>query len=196
QESGGNPKPIKYWDSNAAAASPSKELMHTIDPTFQSYKDPGYDNIWDPEANIRASMNYALGRYGSLPAAYDRAGGYALGGVIPKIPTGFGLYRDNGGNIPPGKSLVTNETGRPEAVLNWEQLERISCMLSSLSSMEDFQYVADVVGRMGTTGIYEPGGTRFGSTGEDDALGQALWATRAQWFATAAEIEEIFSAAG
>src|SRR5699024_5390892 len=122
QESGGNPRAINNWDSNAAAGTPSKGLMQTIDPTFQSYKDPGYDNIWDPEANIRASMNYALARYGSLPAAYDRAGGYALGGVIPKIPTDFGLYRDNGGYIPPGKSVVTNETGRPEAVLNWEQL--------------------------------------------------------------------------
>ena len=50
--------------------------MQTIDPTFQSYKDPGFDDIWDPEANIRSSMNYAMATYGSLSAAYDRAGGY------------------------------------------------------------------------------------------------------------------------
>ena len=107
-----------------------------------------------------------------------------------------GLFRDQGGYLPTGQSVVTNETGKPEAVLNWEQLERIRDILSSLSSLEDFQYLADVVGRMATTGIYDPRATRFGITGEDDELVQALWATRDQWFATAAEIEEIFSAAG
>ena len=107
-----------------------------------------------------------------------------------------GLFRDQGGYLPTGQSVVTNETGKPEAVLNWEQLERIRDILSSLSSLEDFQYLADVVGRMATTGIYDPRATRFGITGEDDELVQALWATREQWFATAAEIEEIFSAAG
>lgn len=83
QESGGDPNAINLWDSNAAAGIPSKGLMQTIDPTFQAYKDPGFDNIWDPEANIRASMNYALARYGSISAAYDRAGGYHNGGLAP-----------------------------------------------------------------------------------------------------------------
>lgn len=81
QESGGNPAAINDWDSNAAAGTPSKGLMQVIDPTFQSYKDPGYDDIWDPESNIRASMNYAVAAYGSLPAAYNKAGGYDAGGV-------------------------------------------------------------------------------------------------------------------
>ena len=80
QESGGDPRAINNWDSNASAGTPSKGLMQVIDPTFQAYKDPGYDDIWDPEANIRASINYAIARYGSLPAAYDRAGGYDSGG--------------------------------------------------------------------------------------------------------------------
>ncbi len=85
QESGGDPSAVNNWDSNATAGTPSKGLMQVIDPTFQSYKDPGYDDIWDPESNIRASMNYAVSRYGSLPAAYDRAGGYHNGGLA-----GFG----------------------------------------------------------------------------------------------------------
>lgn len=80
QESSGNPRAVNGWDSNAAAGNPSKGLMQVIDPTFQAYKDPGYDDIWDPESNIRASINYAIARYGSLPAAYDRAGGYDSGG--------------------------------------------------------------------------------------------------------------------
>lgn len=85
QESGGDPSAINNWDSNAAAGTPSKGLMQVIDPTFQANKDPGYDDIWDPEANLRASMNYAVRQYGSLPAAYDRAGGYHAGGLA-----GFG----------------------------------------------------------------------------------------------------------
>ena len=36
-----------------------------------------------------------------------------------------GLFRDNGGFIPAGKSVVNNETGKPEAVLNWKQLEQV-----------------------------------------------------------------------
>lgn len=83
QESGGDPNAINLWDSNAAAGIPSKGLMQTIDPTFQAFKDPGFDNIWDPEANLRASMNYAMSKYGGLAAAYDRPGGYHNGGLAP-----------------------------------------------------------------------------------------------------------------
>ena len=90
QESGGNPNAINNWDSNAARGTPSKGLMQVIDPTFAAYRDPGLSaNIYDPLANIVASMRYALARYGSLSAAYNRAGGYDLGGVAD----GAGLMR-------------------------------------------------------------------------------------------------------
>ena len=104
QESGGDPGAINNWDSNAAAGTPSKGLMQVIDPTFATYKDPGYDDIWDPEANIRASMNYAMAQYGSLSAAYDRAGGY-----------------DSGGFIQPGVTRVQNDSGKPEPVFSHSQ---------------------------------------------------------------------------
>lgn len=118
QESGGNPAAINDWDSNAAAGTPSKGLMQVIDPTFQANKDPGYDDIWDPEANLRASMNYAVARYGSLPAAYNQAGGYASGGIIPEFT---GLY-DSGGWLP-HMGAALNLSGKPEPVLtdgHWE----------------------------------------------------------------------------
>lgn len=83
-ESGGNPNAINNWDSNARAGTPSKGLMQVIDPTFQAHKDPGFNNIYDPEANIRASINYALKRYGSLPNAY-RGVGYDQGGLANGI---------------------------------------------------------------------------------------------------------------
>lgn len=87
QESTGNPRAQNNWDSNAAAGTPSKGLIQTIDPTFQSYKDPGHDDIWNPEDNLRASFNYVTrdpkfaGR--SMKDIYLQAGGYWKGGAIP-----------------------------------------------------------------------------------------------------------------
>ncbi|MEV2222760.1 transglycosylase SLT domain-containing protein [Nocardia vinacea] len=108
-ESGGNPQAINLWDSNALAGHPSKGLMQVIDPTFAAYKDAGYDNIWDPESNIRAAINYALRdpKYGSLAAAFQ----------------GHGY--DNGGWLPDG-GIGWNKSGSPEPVFTadqWQTLE-------------------------------------------------------------------------
>ncbi|MFF5212390.1 transglycosylase SLT domain-containing protein [Streptosporangium sp. NPDC000396] len=65
-ESGGDPNAINNWDSNAAAGTPSKGLMQTIDPTFDSYKLPGHGNIYNPVDNIIAGVRYAISRYGSV----------------------------------------------------------------------------------------------------------------------------------
>ncbi|GAB2934461.1 hypothetical protein GCM10027047_33560 [Rhodococcus aerolatus] len=65
-ESGGNPNAINDWDSNAAAGTPSKGLMQTIGPTFDSYKLPGHDDIWNPVDNIIAGVRYSIDRYGSV----------------------------------------------------------------------------------------------------------------------------------
>lgn len=109
QESGGNPNIGNYWDINAKRGTPSMGLMQVIGPTFARYRDPrAANNILDPLANILASMRYALARYGSLPAAYNRPGGY-----------------DEGGLLPPGDSLVWNRTGRPEPVLTAEQWDTV-----------------------------------------------------------------------
>ncbi len=88
-ESGGNPKAINLWDSNAKKGIPSKGLMQVIDPTFKAYARAGFDkNIYDPLSNILASIRYALSRYGSLAKAY-RGVGYANGGFANK-PSIFG----------------------------------------------------------------------------------------------------------
>ena len=111
QESGGNANAINNWDSNAAAGIPSKGLMQVIDPTFRAYAMPGYNsNIYDPMSNILASMHYAISRYGSLAGAYNQAGGYASGGVVPVF--------DQGGWVPPGVSMINNKTGAPERLSN------------------------------------------------------------------------------
>ncbi|MBD0734558.1 lytic transglycosylase [Streptomyces sp. CBMA29] len=67
RESSGNPQAINLWDSNAAAGIPSKGLLQTIDPTFQSYHVDGTSwDIYDPVANITAACNYAAANYGSI----------------------------------------------------------------------------------------------------------------------------------
>lgn len=102
-ESGGNPNAINLWDSNAAAGHPSKGLMQVIDPTFQANRDPRLpNNVWDPAANIAASIRYTRSNYGSL----DRWNG-----------TGY----DAGGVLPPGFTLAHNQTGGPEAILTSAQ---------------------------------------------------------------------------
>jgi WXG100 family type VII secretion target len=65
-ESGGNPHAINNWDSNAAKGTPSKGLMQTIDPTFNSHKLPGHGDIYNPVDNIIAGVRYAIERYGSV----------------------------------------------------------------------------------------------------------------------------------
>ncbi|GAA3617411.1 transglycosylase SLT domain-containing protein [Streptomyces chitinivorans] len=107
QESGGNPRAVNLWDINARLGHPSVGLMQVIRPTFRAHagrfrnKGPKmYGVSIDPLANIYASMRYALSRYGSLPRAYNRPGGY-----------------DDGGWLMPGATLAVNSIGQPEAVL-------------------------------------------------------------------------------
>ena len=108
QESGGNPRAINNWDSNAKAGTPSKGLMQVIDPTFAAHRDPALSaDIWDPMANVAASMRYAVSRYGSLASAYNRPGGY-----------------DAGGWLDPGISTIYNGFTKPEAILSPAESER------------------------------------------------------------------------
>lgn len=107
QESGGNPRAINNWDINAKRGDPSKGLMQVIGSTFAAHRDPRFPNdIWDPKANIAASMRYTMRTYGSLPAGYGRAGGYAHGGLM-------GV----------GQGLFHKTAFKPERVLSPEQTE-------------------------------------------------------------------------
>ncbi|WP_406190250.1 peptidoglycan DD-metalloendopeptidase family protein [Streptomyces anulatus] len=99
QESGGNTRAVNRNDINWINGTPSVGLMQVIEPTFNAYagkyRKTGpklYGVSVDPMANIYASMRYALSRYGSLSAAYNRIGGYAQGGIVGsgvQISTGF-----------------------------------------------------------------------------------------------------------
>ncbi len=109
QESGGNPSAINLWDSNAQAGTPSQGLMQTIPGTFAAYAGPFVGRgILDPLANIYAGLNYAIHAYPSLQYAMDKPGGYR-----------------NGGWLQPG-GLAYNETSKPEAVFNGDQLQALT----------------------------------------------------------------------
>jgi hypothetical protein len=80
QESGGDPRAINLWDSNARAGHPSKGFLQTIDSTFRRYMVRGHGNIWNPVDNTAAAVRYMLATYGHL---VGRSGsGYAFGGRI------------------------------------------------------------------------------------------------------------------
>ena len=120
KESGFDPRAVNNWDSNARRGTPSKGLMQVIDPTFRAYRDDRAPNdIFNPLANILASIHYTLARYGSLRKGWDRSGGYADGGLVA------GLF-DNGGWLEPGQVGV-NLSSRPEPVFTgaqWDLLAR------------------------------------------------------------------------
>lgn len=115
QESGGNPRAVNNWDVNAKNGDPSKGLMQVIGSTFAAYRDPRFPNdIWNPKANVAASMRYAMSRYGSLPAAYDRAGGYHNGGVLGE---GRGLFHKTA--FQPERVLSPRQTESFDRLVDW-----------------------------------------------------------------------------
>jgi hypothetical protein len=65
-ESGGNPRAINNWDSNARRGTPSQGLMQTIPSTYHAYVHPDVADrsITDPVANITAGIRYMIANYG------------------------------------------------------------------------------------------------------------------------------------
>lgn len=126
QESGGNPRAINNWDVNARNGDPSKGLMQVIGSTFAAYRDRSFVNsIWDPKANVAASMRYAMARYGSLPAAYNRPGGYHDGGVMG-----------------PGAGWFHKTAFSPERVLSPRQTVAFDRLVDWLDGMAPSQFGA------------------------------------------------------
>lgn len=129
-ESGGNPRAINLWDSNAKKGIPSKGLMQVIDPTFNAYARAGFNkNIYDPLSNILASIRYAVSRYGSLAKAY-RGVGYANGGIATK-PSVFG---EDGAEM----AIPLSSDKRKRALSLWNQTgSMLGVTLASYSPEKD-----------------------------------------------------------
>ena len=66
KESGGNPRAVNNWDSNARRGTPSQGLMQTIPSTYKHYVHPDVKHrpITDPVANITAGIRYMIDNYG------------------------------------------------------------------------------------------------------------------------------------
>lgn len=92
KESGGNPRAYNGWDINAKRGIASRGLMQTIPPTFEAYKLPGMNDIWNPVHNAVAAIRYIKARYGTVfntPGIRSMAHGgpyrgYANGGIATK----------------------------------------------------------------------------------------------------------------
>lgn len=167
-ESGGNPRAINLWDSNAKKGIPSKGLMQVIDPTFKRWAIPGHNsNIYDPLSNMIAAIRYTVSRYGSLYNGWTARGykGYAGGGypmngeVYVANENGFGSeYIGRMGN----KHVVANNQqitdGIKQAVIegmmevfmatngNGEN-EQVPIVLNAVLKTEDDEVLARAVER-------------------------------------------------
>jgi TP901 family phage tail tape measure protein len=115
RESGWNPGAVNNWDSNAAAGIPSGGLTQTILPTFNSNRNASLSaNMFDPVANIAASINYIRSRYGDISAVQQ---------ANPSMPPkGY----DDGGWLNPGDT-GRNFSTKPEPVFSsaqWDVLRK------------------------------------------------------------------------
>lgn len=121
RESSGDEKAINLTDSNAMAGIPSKGVAQVIDPTFQSYKDPGFDDIWTAEDNIRASLNYLLRdpKFGGQGVAALTGAGYDQGGIFEHGT--FGI----------------NMSGLPEAVFTNAEWKKIDGFVKKIPDLTD-----------------------------------------------------------
>ncbi|MCW2281423.1 phage tail tape measure protein [Lactococcus lactis] len=93
-ESGGNEKAVQgnIGDINNITGDLAKGLMQTISATFNAYKVPGHDNIFNGFDNILAALRYIMSRYGVGSGFFANIGmghGYANGGWA-SIPSIFG----------------------------------------------------------------------------------------------------------
>jgi TP901 family phage tail tape measure protein len=121
-ESGGNPNAVQgnIGDINNITGDLAKGLMQVIGATFRAYHVPGTsNNVFDPWANMMASLNYQKHTYGPSPAGIaafiGHGHGYARGGKLP-----MSIF-DTGGYLRPGLSLSYNGTGKSERVLTPRQ---------------------------------------------------------------------------
>lgn len=147
KESGGNPRAINLWDSNAKAGHPSKGLMQTIDSTFNAYKISGMNDIWNPIHNAVAAIRYMVGRYGSIgnvPGIRNMAQGkgyvgYAKGGTVPHTQTA--LVGENGPELvklPGGTRVYNNQATRKMASrpINYNPVVNIEVNASNASASD------------------------------------------------------------
>lgn len=89
-------------------------------------------------------LRYIKQRYGSPVSAlrfHQRRGWYADGGLVK--PDHY-LFRDQGGSLPPGLSMVLNNTGKNEHIFNDQQLKTLDRAVSIPGGAGDVHIHGDV----------------------------------------------------
>lgn len=89
-ESGGNAHAVQPGaDPDGDGSGPAMGLMQTKRSTFNAYKAPGHDDIFNAYDNLLAALNYAKHRYGPSLSFLGNGHGYANGGIANE-PSIFG----------------------------------------------------------------------------------------------------------
>ncbi|MDF4029093.1 tape measure protein [Lactobacillus delbrueckii] len=84
-ESGGNPGARQPGaDPDGDGSGPALGLMQTKRGTFNAFKFPGHDNIFNGYDDLLAGLHYAKARYGPRLYFLGNGHGYAQGGVIDR----------------------------------------------------------------------------------------------------------------
>lgn len=111
-----------------AIGEPPPEWLGIPPKAMTSTKDKTVDFLFDrieDLGNLVGKTYDAAKDMGSKVFEWGKSGAGWLGDKVS------GLWRDRGGWIPAGKSIVNNETGKPEAVLNWDQVKAVERMIDN-----------------------------------------------------------------
>lgn len=123
-ESGGNPKSINLWDSNARAGHPSKGIIQFIDSTFDHYAMPGHHNIWNGYDQLLAMFNDATWRRDLTTGGWGPTGPrrFARGGIVSKPET-----------------VQVAEAGHPETIIPWDPSQRERAYSLMQATLDNFR---------------------------------------------------------
>lgn len=171
QESGGNPRAINNWDSNAAAGDPSRGLMQTIMATFNAYKVKGHDDVYNPVDNVAAAVRYMMARYGHLVG--PGPGGYASGGFVDALYAAAGrdgserkgLGRTAPVAVGPAKGRKQPTTGSKKTGWKPKGLKFTGKLRNALPQMDQLYNLEAVISAM--TGSTDRLGEQFDLTDEN-----------------------------
>ncbi|WP_291478500.1 tape measure protein [Corynebacterium sp.] len=110
----------------SAIGEPPPEWLGIPPEAMSRTKNKTIDFLFDRIEDLGSLLGGAYNKAKDIGSAIADGVSSAASWVGDKAT---GLFRDKGGWIPNGMSIVRNETGRPEAVLNWEQVEAIKKMI-------------------------------------------------------------------
>lgn len=154
-----------------AAGGPSPEEMRSA---LRKFIEKTFDLILNP---IKAALPKPPPEWEAIPHGYLDKGKEVstdwlmskvngLGGLLRSVwdlledagGDAVGLLRDQGGWIPPGLSIVRNETGKPEAVLTAEQIRGVQDAVAVASGIPADSGDSTDGAQPGTSGGDEPTG--------------------------------------